>query len=58
MTASLRALHFHGCPFQAGSDMLSEKVPAYLKFFDFSTTTLDERLDRGPEHGYRRYRPQ
>ena len=45
MTAFLRALHFRGCPFQAGSDMLFEQVPAYPKFFDFSTTTLDERLD-------------
>ena len=38
--------------------MLFEQVPAYLRFFDFSTATLDERLDRVPEHGYRRYRPQ
>jgi shikimate dehydrogenase len=58
MTAFLRALHFHGCPFQAGSDMLFEQVPVYLKFFDFSMTTLDERLDRDPERRYRRYRPQ
>ena len=58
MTAFLRAVHFHGCPFQAGSDMLFEQVPAYLHFVDFSTTTLDERPDRDPEHGYRRYRPQ
>jgi hypothetical protein len=38
--------------------MLFERIPAYPKFFGLPTTTLDERLDRDPEHGNRRYRPQ
>jgi shikimate dehydrogenase len=39
MTAFLRAVQARGCPFQVGSDMLFEQIPAYLEFFGFPTTT-------------------
>jgi shikimate dehydrogenase len=39
MTAFLRAVQAHGCPYQVGSDMLFEQIPAYLEFFGFPTTT-------------------
>ena len=39
MTAFLRAAQARGCPFQVGSDMLFEQIPAYLEFFGFPTTT-------------------
>ena len=42
MTAFLLAAQARGCPFQVGSDMLFEQIPAYLEFFGFPTTT--------PEH--------
>ena len=42
MTAFLSAAQARGCPFQVGSDMLFEQIPAYLEFFGFPTTT--------PEH--------
>jgi shikimate dehydrogenase len=31
-----------GCEIQIGTDMLFEQIPAYLEFFDFRTTMLDE----------------
>jgi shikimate dehydrogenase len=39
MTAFLRAVQARGCPFQVGTDMLFEQIPAYLEFFGFPTTT-------------------
>ena len=39
MTAFLRAVQARGCPFQVGSDMLFEQIPAYLEFFGFPSTT-------------------
>lgn len=39
MTAFLTAVQARGCPFQVGSDMLFEQIPAYLEFFGFPSTT-------------------
>jgi shikimate dehydrogenase len=39
MTAFLTAVQARGCPFQIGSDMLFEQIPAYLEFFNFPSTT-------------------
>ena len=39
ITAFLRAVQARGCPFQVGSDMQFEQIPAYLEFFGFPTTT-------------------
>jgi shikimate dehydrogenase len=41
-TPFLRAAKEKGCPFQVGTDMLFEQIPAYLEFFGFGTTTADE----------------
>jgi len=42
MTPLLRAAQERGCPFQVGTDMLFEQIPAYLEFFGFPSTTADE----------------
>jgi shikimate dehydrogenase len=42
MTPLLRAAQRRGCPFQVGTDMLFEQIPAYLEFFGFPATTADE----------------
>ena len=39
MTPLLRAAEAKGCPFQVGTDMLFEMIPAYLEFFGFGTAT-------------------
>jgi shikimate dehydrogenase len=39
MTAFLDAAKARGCPYQIGTDMLFEQIPAYLEFFGFKTTT-------------------
>lgn len=39
MTAFLSAAAVRGCPYQIGSDMLFEQIPAYLEFFGFPSTT-------------------
>ncbi|MFO1074001.1 MAG: shikimate dehydrogenase [Geminicoccaceae bacterium] len=41
MTPFLLAAQAKGCPFQIGTDMLFEQIPAYLEFFGFPTTTAD-----------------
>jgi shikimate dehydrogenase len=51
MTAFLRAAQARGCPFQVGSDMLFEQIPAYLEFFGFPTTT-PENLRSVAKLGY------
>jgi len=42
MTPLPRAAQERGCPFQVGTDMLFEQIPAYLEFFGFPSTTADE----------------
>ena len=42
MTPLLQAAKAQGCPFQIGTDMLYEKIPAYLEFFGFGAATPDE----------------
>ena len=42
MTPLLRAAQERGCPFQVGTDMLFEQIPAYLEFFGFPGTTAEE----------------
>ncbi|MDP4299325.1 shikimate dehydrogenase family protein [Leptothrix discophora] len=39
MTAFLSAAAARGCPYQIGSDMLFEQIPAYLEYFGFPSTT-------------------
>jgi shikimate dehydrogenase len=39
MTPLLQAARARGCPFQVGTDMLFEMIPAYLEFFGFGTAT-------------------
>ena len=39
MTPLLQAAQARGCPFQVGTDMLFEMIPAYLEFFGFGTAT-------------------
>jgi shikimate dehydrogenase len=39
MTPLLQAARARGCPFQVGTDMLFEMIPAYLEFFGFGTST-------------------
>ena len=39
MTPLLQAAQGRGCPFQVGTDMLFEMIPAYLEFFGFGTAT-------------------
>ena len=42
MTPLLLAARAKGCPYQLGTDMLFEMIPAYLEFFGFGTATPDE----------------
>lgn len=42
ITPLLRAARERGCPFQVGSDMLYEMIPAYLDFFGFGAATSKE----------------
>ena len=42
MTPILEAARARGCPYQVGTDMLFEMIPAYLEFFGFGTATPDE----------------
>ena len=42
ITPMLRAAIARGCKYQVGTDMLFEMIPAYLEFFGFGTTTLEE----------------
>jgi shikimate dehydrogenase len=42
MTPLLQAAQAKGCPFQLGTDMLYEMIPAYLEFFGFGAATADE----------------
>jgi shikimate dehydrogenase len=51
MTAFLQAARERGCPFQVGSDMLFEQIPAYLEFFGLPTTT-PEHLRRVAQLSY------
>ena len=39
MTPLLKAAQGRGCPFQVGTDMLFEQIPAYLEFFGLPTAT-------------------
>jgi shikimate dehydrogenase len=38
----LKAVAWRGCPYQVGTDMLFEQIPAYLEFFGYGTATPDE----------------
>jgi len=42
ITPLLAAAQARGCPFQMGTDMLFEMIPAYLEFFGFGTATPEE----------------
>jgi shikimate dehydrogenase len=42
ITPVLEAAIALGCPYQIGTDMLFEMIPAYLEFFGFGTATPDE----------------
>jgi shikimate dehydrogenase len=42
ITPFLEAARQRGCPYQVGTDMLFEMIPAYLEFFGFRTSTPDE----------------
>lgn len=42
ITPFLAAARKKGCPYQVGTDMLFEQIPAYLEFFGFPTTTAEE----------------
>jgi shikimate dehydrogenase len=42
MTPLLLAARAKGCPFQLGTDMLFEMIPAYLEFFGFGSATPEE----------------
>lgn len=42
MTPFLSAVRQRGCPYQVGTDMLYEQIPAYLEFFGFRSTNPDE----------------
>ena len=42
MTPLLLAARARGCPFQLGTDMLFEMIPAYLEFFGFGSATPEE----------------
>ena len=42
MTPLLLAARDKGCPFQLGTDMLFEMIPAYLEFFGFGSATPEE----------------
>jgi shikimate dehydrogenase len=45
ITPFLEAARQRGCPYQVGTDMLFEMIPAYLEFFGFRTSTPDELRD-------------
>ena len=38
----LEAAARRGCPYQVGTDMLFEQIPAYLEFFGYGTATPDQ----------------
>ena len=38
----LKAVARRGCPYQVGTDMLFEQIPAYLEFFGYGTATPDQ----------------
>ena len=38
----LKAVARRGCPYQVGTDMLFEQIPAYLEFFGYGNATPDE----------------
>ena len=42
MTPLLSAAREKGCPYQVGTDMLFEQIPAYLEFFGFPSATPEE----------------
>jgi shikimate dehydrogenase len=42
ITPILRAAIARGCPYQVGTDMLFEMIPAYLEFFGFGSATPEE----------------
>jgi shikimate dehydrogenase len=42
ITPFLEAVRTRGCPYQVGTDMLFEMIPAYLEFFGFRSATPDE----------------
>ena len=42
ITPLLAAAQALGCPFQVGTDMLFEQIPAYLEFFGFGSATPEE----------------
>ena len=42
MTPLLEAAAGARLPFQVGTDMLFEQIPAYLEFFGYGTTTPEE----------------
>ena len=42
ITPLLRAAMDRGCPYQVGTDMLFEMIPAYLEFFGFGTATPEQ----------------
>ena len=42
MTPLLEAAARRGCPYQVGTDMLFEQIPAYLEFFGYGSTTPEE----------------
>ena len=42
MTPLLLAARAKGCPYQLGTDMLFEMIPAYLEFFGYGTATPEE----------------
>jgi shikimate dehydrogenase len=41
-TPLLRRAKEKGCPIQVGTDMLFERIPAYLEFFGYGTSTPEE----------------
>ena len=41
MTVFLQAAQARGCLFQIGTDMLFERIPAYVAFFGFPSTMPD-----------------
>lgn len=42
ITPFLEAARAKGCQYQIGTDMLFEQIPAYLEFFGFPTTSVEE----------------
>jgi shikimate 5-dehydrogenase len=41
-TPLIQAAAARGCPYQIGTDMLFEQIPAYLEFFGYGSTTPEE----------------